>query len=344
MRIFLALALMLTGVAQAANLSGTASASSAPKPNESAAQAFDASTATKWLGGVTTNTWLQLQLAAPSAISGYAVTSANDAPERDPRDVVLEGSNDGATWTALDAHTFAFTARFQKQTVTIGATAAYVRYRLRIVANNGSKEVIASGTTGLVQLAELELVQSSTPAPPPPPVWSEGTQTLTWTAPTLNTDGTAISTSLSYRVEQALSADGPWSTVANLTATSYTATKLAAGIYYWRVFVTGGGSESVPTLAVSGTVTEPTTPPPPPPPPAGPKVVAVVAGLNMSPVFGISSSGARGTTVLGFVPVGKTCIGTPVYTYRGQSYYRFTPTDAVWWQSSATSAAAVACK
>jgi hypothetical protein len=103
-------------------------------------------------------------------------------------------------------------------------------------------------------------------------------------------------------------------------------------------------SAAAPTCWVAGTWL-------PSSPPAGacttpvvPVVVAIVPGLNMSPVFGITSTGTRGTTVLGFVPVGKPCTGSIVYSYRGQSYRRFTSTDAVWWQSTATANAAVACK
>lgn len=64
---------------------------------EMAMQAFDGSAATKWLdfgaagGG---SAWLEYRLppsAAPAAVLRYALTSANDAPERDPRDWALEG-------------------------------------------------------------------------------------------------------------------------------------------------------------------------------------------------------------------------------------------------------------
>jgi hypothetical protein len=104
-------------------------------------------------------------------------------------------------------------------------------------------------------------------------------------------------------------------------------------------------SAAAPTCWVEGTWL-PTSPPAGActTPPVIPVVVAVVPGLSMSPVFGISSTGARSSTVLGFVPVGKPCTGSVVYSYRGQSYRRFTATDAVWWQSTATANAAVACK
>ncbi len=60
-------------------------------------QAFDGVTSTKWLdfgaaGGGTA--WLEYRLppGAPAAtVLRYALTSADDAPERDPRDWTLEG-------------------------------------------------------------------------------------------------------------------------------------------------------------------------------------------------------------------------------------------------------------
>jgi hypothetical protein len=80
-----------------------------------------------------------------------------------------------------------------------------------------------------------------------------------------------------------------------------------------------------------------------PPPPVA-VVAPVVAGQNMAPVFGITGTNTRGTTVLGFVPVGRACTGPVVYTYRGQGYRRFTSADALWWGSTPTTAAAVACQ
>lgn len=106
------------------------------------------------------------------------------------------------------------------------------------------------------------------------------------------------------------------------------------------VIPASNGGAACPALAQTITETQTCVVPPPP---ATPMVVAVVPGINMSPVFGISGT-TRGTTVLGFVPVGKPCTGATVYSYRGAKYYRFTSSDALWWQSTATSAAAVACQ
>jgi hypothetical protein len=73
-------------------------------------------------------------------------------------------------------------------------------------------------------------------------------------------------------------------------------------------------------------------------------VVAVAAGLSHSPVYGISVTGARTATVLGFARVGAPCAGAAVYRYRGREYHRLAASgDVTWWQSTPTAAAAVAC-
>jgi len=86
------------------------------------------------------------------AISGYALTSANDAPERDPRDWRLLGSNDGGKrWETLDIRrNEVFATRFQRHTYALAHQAAYAIYRLQI-------DAIASATESVVcQLGELE--------------------------------------------------------------------------------------------------------------------------------------------------------------------------------------------
>src|SRR5881227_1783204 len=45
----------------------------------------------KWLTFTSTG-WVRYQLSTPVAVVDYALTSANDAPERDPRDWTLSGS------------------------------------------------------------------------------------------------------------------------------------------------------------------------------------------------------------------------------------------------------------
>ena len=46
--------------------------------------------------------WVTYQLAKPATVATYSLTSADDAPSRDPKDFTVQGSNDGSTWTDLD--------------------------------------------------------------------------------------------------------------------------------------------------------------------------------------------------------------------------------------------------
>ena len=118
----------------------------------------DGSAETKWLVFAATG-WVELELAEPVAVVHYALTSANDAAERDPRDWTLQGSGDGQTWTTLDTQTDqVFAERFQKREYRFANTTAYRHYRLNITRNSGAN---------IVQLAEIELSNGDTTPPPP---------------------------------------------------------------------------------------------------------------------------------------------------------------------------------
>jgi predicted alpha-1,2-mannosidase len=130
-------------------------------PNELAVNVFDGNVNTKWLVFQPTG-WVQGKLDEPVAVVHYALTSANDAPERDPRDWTLRGSQDGQTWTALDTQTDQlFDSRFQTKEYRFENTTPYLYYRLDITRNR------SGGTTTIVQLAELQLSDGDTTPPPP---------------------------------------------------------------------------------------------------------------------------------------------------------------------------------
>ncbi|MEV5407313.1 GH92 family glycosyl hydrolase [Thermopolyspora sp. NPDC052614] len=122
--------------------------------------AADGDSNTKWLVFTDTRTgWLAYRLTEPTTVVHYAITSANDIPDRDPRDWQVQGSQDGRNWTTLDTRTGeTFDARFQRKEYRFENTTAYAYYRLNITANRGA---------GIIQLAEWELSDGST-APKPP--------------------------------------------------------------------------------------------------------------------------------------------------------------------------------
>ncbi len=99
---------------------------------------------------------LTVKLKSPVAVTQYAVASANDAAERDPKNWVVEGSNNGSTWIEIDKkENQYFSSRFQSNRYLITNKTAYSQYRLRITANAGSN---------LTQLSEFSLYADIEPA------------------------------------------------------------------------------------------------------------------------------------------------------------------------------------
>jgi len=86
-------------------------------------------------------------------VTGLGLTSANDAPDRDPTSFVLSGSNDGgATFTEIASGDVpAFGDRFERQEVSFDNSAAYTVYHLIFPTTAGP-------STCCMQIAEIELL------------------------------------------------------------------------------------------------------------------------------------------------------------------------------------------
>ena len=129
-------------------------------PSEGRANAFDNNINTKWLDFSGTS-WIQYQFANNAAyvITQYTITSANDTatyPGRAPKSWVLEGSNDGSSWTSLDIRTNqADTANFDTRTYDFSNTTAYKIYRLDCIVSNGDP---------IIQIAEIKWLGPNAPA------------------------------------------------------------------------------------------------------------------------------------------------------------------------------------
>jgi hypothetical protein len=133
-------------------------ASAENPPNEGRAQLVDGDKGTKWLAFFPTG-WVQVKLSRPIAVTRYAMTSANDVPERDPKDWALLGSPDGVTWTPVDTQTGqTFSGRGVTKVYEVTSPQPYLYYKLDITANSGAP---------IVQLAELEMANPDVPTPPP---------------------------------------------------------------------------------------------------------------------------------------------------------------------------------
>ncbi|MET0132397.1 MAG: GH92 family glycosyl hydrolase, partial [Kibdelosporangium sp.] len=101
----------------------------------------------KWLVFETTG-WVQFRFAEPVDVVRYALTSANDAIERDPRNWTLRASADGQAWTTVDTQTGqSFPKRLQTNEYRFTGGTKYSYYRLEFTLNNGGP---------ILQLAEVQ--------------------------------------------------------------------------------------------------------------------------------------------------------------------------------------------
>ncbi len=80
-------------------------------------------------------------------VTSYTLTTANDAPPRDPKSWTFAGSDDQSTWTTLDTRTNQLGAavdRFVTMNFTIATpgTKAFKFYRIMFTANNGSTDIV----------------------------------------------------------------------------------------------------------------------------------------------------------------------------------------------------------
>lgn len=94
--------------------------------------------------------WIQYQSLAPVALKGYALGSADDASEKDPKTWKLQASNDGTNWEDLDTQVGqVFETRYQKNKYNVSTTKEYTYFRLYITEK--------SGDTNELQLSEWQL-------------------------------------------------------------------------------------------------------------------------------------------------------------------------------------------
>ncbi len=100
----------------------------------------DSEPTSKWLTFASTG-WVEFDLDAPVKLATYALTSANDHDERDPRDWVLKGSSDGENWTTVDSRSGeTFAKRFETKTYDLAEPAEYRHFRIEFTKNNGASD------------------------------------------------------------------------------------------------------------------------------------------------------------------------------------------------------------
>ena len=115
--------------------SGVASASNEATGYE-AWRTFDDTSGTYWLCSAPTG-WLSYRFAVARVITRYRITSLVAA--RSPKTWTFEGSNDGASWTTLDAQTnvTGWVAGTARAFEVYSNETSYAYYRLNVTANNG---------------------------------------------------------------------------------------------------------------------------------------------------------------------------------------------------------------
>ncbi|MCP9611490.1 fibronectin type III domain-containing protein [Coprobacter tertius] len=116
--------------------------------NENTSKLIDGSVDTKYLFNKNSG-WVKYEFPQGAVVTQYSIVSGNDASERDPKNWVLEGSNDNSTWSELDSRNYiAFPGRKAKLHYAISNTKSYKYYRLNIKSNNGGS---------MTQMAEFTL-------------------------------------------------------------------------------------------------------------------------------------------------------------------------------------------
>ena len=119
---------------------------------EQALYAIDDNPATKYLNFDIVDTGLTITTDG-GVVTGLALTSANDAPDRDPANYILSGSNDdGATFTEIASGDVPeFVERLERQTVSFENDLAYTTYELIFPLTVGPSSCC-------MQITEIELL------------------------------------------------------------------------------------------------------------------------------------------------------------------------------------------
>lgn len=119
-------------------------------PNgEDVSKLFDNNSSTKYLT-FNNSSWLQFACKSNKKyfLNKYSLVSANDSPQRDPKSIVLKGSNNGENWTIIDKReNIAFTNRHQTLDFNISNNNAFSYYRFELANHSGS----------VLQLADIQL-------------------------------------------------------------------------------------------------------------------------------------------------------------------------------------------
>lgn len=137
----------------ASPLTGRVESCSAPEgmPGESVESLFDGDPTTKYCTHWSSMLRIVWKMAEPVTLTTYVLTTANDAPGRDPNQWMLQGSMDGEHWTTVDNVRQGNLPddRFGSREFVAASPGEYLYYRLAI---GGVK-----ASDGYIQLADVSL-------------------------------------------------------------------------------------------------------------------------------------------------------------------------------------------
>jgi len=101
---------------------------------------FDNSSGSKYLTfNKNTSIDLKLKTKTKYVLKKYCIVAANDAPQRDPKEVIIKGSDDGINWKILDKQRDVnFKHRFETVDFYIDNDSAYSNFRIELTNHEGN--------------------------------------------------------------------------------------------------------------------------------------------------------------------------------------------------------------
>lgn len=117
--------------------------------NEGVSKLFDNNNATKYLT-FNNSSWIQFTCKSNKKyiLKKYILVSANDSPQRDPKSIVLKGSNNGKNWIIIDKkENIVFTNRHQALDFQLSNKNVFSYFRFELTNRSGD----------MLQLADIQL-------------------------------------------------------------------------------------------------------------------------------------------------------------------------------------------
>jgi hypothetical protein len=103
---------------------------------------FDKNRSTRYRTNFTESVSVTCSFETSVEIDCYTITAAKDVPANDPKEWILEGSNDNTEWIIVDSRAEEFFSnRYTTQAYKLAKTAKYNKYRLTIKDVNGGTQL-----------------------------------------------------------------------------------------------------------------------------------------------------------------------------------------------------------